>query len=90
MYLSIKDVEATGEDRLQPSKENIQHLFYFCGSFFALLDPNPIQRSVPNTDPEPDPQHCSLKYVKLSGYLSNSPLPPSSPSGKTLSFLAFT
>jgi hypothetical protein len=50
---------------LQPWKENIQHLkqwnlltfFYFCASFFALLDPNPYCKSQSGSrDPwYPDP-----------------------------------
>ncbi len=51
---------------LQPSKENIQHFktwkfctfFYFCGSFFALMDPDPA------TQINPDPQPC-IKNTNL-------------------------
>jgi hypothetical protein len=50
---------------IEPSKENIQHFktwnflpfFYFCGSFFALLDLDPLTWS--NSDPDPDPKHCN-------------------------------
>ncbi len=72
LYASIKKVQVTEEAfssqkrTSSTSKHEISYIyFFFCWSFFAFLDPDPLTRLNPDPIRIPQPQPCNRQYFHL-------------------------